>query len=62
MECGSLNENDPVGTTNIGRCGLVRVDVVLLEEVCHQKLAFVSFTFVFVFFLNRGNLPLPPYS
>ena len=36
--CGDVNENGPHGLIGIGairRCGLVGVDVVLLEDVCH---------------------------
>ena len=31
--CGNLNENDPMGSGNIGRCGFGGVDVAFLEEV-----------------------------
>jgi len=36
MECGGLNMRDP-GSGAVKTCGLVRVDVALLEEVCHYE-------------------------
>ena len=34
VECGGLNMLGP-GNGTVRRCGLVRVSVALLEEVCH---------------------------
>ena len=32
--CGALKENGPKGSDTIRKCGLVRVGVISLEEVC----------------------------
>ena len=37
-DCGGLNENGlrrPIGSGTIRRCGLVEVDMSLLEKACH---------------------------
>ena len=37
-QCGGLNENGPlrlIGNGTIRKCGLVKVGVALLEEMCH---------------------------
>ena len=37
--CGGLNMLN-IGSTTIRRCGLVRIGVALLEEVCHCGVGF----------------------
>ena len=53
LECSGLNGNYPnrlmclsawtIGSGTVRRCGLLRVDVALLEEACHWGWDFIMF-------------------